>query len=226
MKRYEALKILAKHVKDDLAMVSLGGMIDEWWSLRPNSTQSFFNKGMGTVVGCAYGLAAALPHRRVVAIDGDGSFLMSLGMLPVMGSIPLNNLVVIVLDNESHEVVGGVPSHTANGTDLSSMAKGAGVGQAATVRNENELEEVLSQAFSDNQQYFIVIKVEQGTIRFPEDERKRTDGKEDKYHFVRHIEDLEGTIIIPRELVSIRPIDGDVTWDDVTLFKNLKLKDN
>ena len=41
MKRYEALKILAKHVKDDLAMVSLGGMIDEWWSLRPNSTQSF-----------------------------------------------------------------------------------------------------------------------------------------------------------------------------------------
>lgn len=221
MKRYEALKIVAKHTKDDLAMVSLGGMIDEWWSLRPNSTQTFFNKGMGTVVGCAYGLAKAMSHRRVVAIDGDGSFLMSIGMLPVMGSQPLNNLIVIILDNESHEVVGGVPTHTANGTDLAAMAKGAGIVKALTVKDESELESALNQAFSGQELYFIVAKVEQGTVRFPDKERKRTDGKEDKYHFVRNIEDLEQVTIIPRELASIRPIEGDVTWEDVTFFKRL-----
>ena len=85
MKRHEALHLIARYVKDDLVTISLGGMIDEWWTLRPNSQQTFFNKGMGMVVPCAYGLAEALSHRNIVAIDGDGSFLMCLSILPVLG---------------------------------------------------------------------------------------------------------------------------------------------
>lgn len=212
MKRYEFLQVLAKHVTDELAVVSLGGTIDEWNSLRP-SPKNLYLKIMGSITPVAYGLAEALPHRRVISLDTDGSFLLNMGILPTLGNEQPKNLVVIVLDNECYEVIGRAPTHTQGGrVDLAAMARGAGVERAVTVRTVEEAEAAIKDAFATEGTSFIVAKLEPGTMVFPEEERKRTDGLEDKYIFVRHIEDLERITIIPREVKSVRTVEGKYTW--------------
>ena len=212
MKRFDCLKILASHLKgDELAVCALGGMIDEWWHLKPDE-KTLFLKIMGSITPVAFGIADSLPHRKVISLDTDGSLLLNLGILCTIGNEHPNNLLTIVMDNECYEVIGRAPTHTAGNVDLAAMARGAGIKRAVLVRTPEEFEKELAAALNWQEPGFIVAKLEPGTTVFPEEERKRTDGKEDKYRFVRYIEDLEQKIIIPREVKSLRKVEGTVTW--------------
>jgi len=212
MKRYEALKILAPRVREeDLAVVALGGTIDEWYSLHPGPN-SLYLKIMGAITPVAFGLADSLPHRRVFSLDTDGSLLLNMGILCTIGNEQPKNLVTLVIDNECYEVIGGPPTHTSRNVDLAAMARGAGIRGAVAVRTPEELERELAAALGREEPGFIVLKLERGTAVFPEEARKRTDGHEDKYRFVRHIEDTEKITIIPREVKSVRKVEGPANW--------------
>jgi thiamine pyrophosphate-dependent acetolactate synthase large subunit-like protein len=211
MKRYECLKALAAHLKDELAVIALGGMIDEWYRVR-NSDKNLYLKIMGSITPVAFGLADSLPHRKVVSLDTDGSLLLNLGILCTIGNERPKNLVTVVMDNECYEVIGRAPTHTAGNVNLAEMAKGAGIRNAVLVRTIEEFEKEIAAALEREEPGFIVAKLEPGTEVFPESERKRSDGFEDKYRFVRYIEDSERTTIIPREVKSLRKVEGPVTW--------------
>jgi phosphonopyruvate decarboxylase len=64
--------------------------------------------GMGHASQIAAGIAFSSPERKVVCIDGDGAVLMHAGALAVSADCP--NLLHIVLNNESHDSVGGQPT--------------------------------------------------------------------------------------------------------------------
>jgi thiamine pyrophosphate-dependent acetolactate synthase large subunit-like protein len=215
MKRFDCLKIIASHLQgDELVVVALGGMIDEWHHLRP-SDKNLFLKIMGSITPVAFGIAGSLPHRRVISLDTDGSLLINLGILCTIGNEQPKNLLTIIMDNECYEVIGGPPTHTAYNVDLSAMARGAGIKGAVLVRTPGEFESALTSAMNTDGPGFIVAKLEKGTTVFPEEERKRTDGFEDKYRFVRYIEDSEKVTIIPREVKSLRKVEGRTTWDNL-----------
>ncbi|ATW26469.1 thiamine pyrophosphate-dependent enzyme [Candidatus Formimonas warabiya] len=214
MKRFECLKIIASHLQgDELAVVALGGMIDEWHHLRP-SNKNLFLKIMGSITPVAFGLADSLPHRRVVSLDTDGSMLLNMGILCTIGNVQPKNLITIIMDNECYEVIGGPPTHTAYHVDLAAMGRGAGIERAVAVNNLEDFEKALTEAYHTEGPSFIVAKLERGTEIFPEEERKRTDGLEDKYNFVRYIEDSEKVTIIPREVKSLRKVEGPVKWNE------------
>jgi thiamine pyrophosphate-dependent acetolactate synthase large subunit-like protein len=147
--------------------------------------------GIGSPAGL--GLALALPHRRVVVLDGDGSMLLNLGVLATLGNLKPPNLTIFVMDNECYESIGGFPTATAGGVDLAAMAKGAGVKNATTTRTAEEFKTAAERALSDTAFHFIVAKVEKGTKRLPP---IYMDGIEEAYHFLRHIEESEGIHII------------------------------
>lgn len=212
MKRFDCLKILASHLIDELAVVALGGVIDEWHSCRPDN-KNLYLKAMGAVTPVAFGLSGALLHRKVISIDTDGSMLLNMGILATLGNERPKNLIVLILDNECYEVIGLAPTHTAKNVDLAKMAHGAGIPNVATVRTLTDFEEKLKKALNSNELNFIVLKLEPGSEVFPEEKRKRTNGEEDKYNFVRHIEDLENVTIIPREVKSIRKIETSYAWN-------------
>ena len=212
MKRFDCLQVLATHLKDELAVISIGGTIDEWNKVRP-SDKNMYLKIMGAITPAAFGLSVALPHRKVISIDTDGSILLDLGIIATLGNEQPKNLIVIILDNECYEVIGRPPCHTSKNVDLAKMAMGAGIKNSYTVRKVDEFEKVIQETLGKNELSFIVLKLEPGSKVFPTEERKRTNGTEDKFRFVRHIEDLEGITIIPREVKSIRTIDTAYTWD-------------
>lgn len=200
MKRYELLKELAKLVTDqDLVITSIGGVKPEWYSLMPGNGTMFAD-----LLGCAtpfsLGVALNLPHRRVVALDTDGGMLFNLGALCTVGKESPPNLTIIVFDNEHYEgVVGCPPTHTGGRVDLAGMASAAGIPNTATVKSIENFVQSATMMLSDNKTGLIVAKIEPGVFKdIPPERVKQSDGIEDKYRFLRHIEQLEKISIRPR----------------------------
>src|SRR5260370_3491277 len=135
MKRFDCMKALAGRLKDELVILSLGASVDEWYNAAPHMrSASLFQQQLGCVTPQAFGLAAGLPHRRIVSLDTDGGMMFNLGILATLGNEQPKNLFVVVWDNECYQSIGGPPTHTASGrVDLAAIARGPGVDQAFTV---------------------------------------------------------------------------------------------
>ena len=52
-----------------------------------------------------------------------------------------------------------------------------------------------SGSWGDRELGYLVAKIEPGVHPWADDERKPTDGVEDKYRFIRYVEQLEGKVI-------------------------------
>lgn len=198
MKRYDALQRMSRLVTaDDYVVTSIGTIKDEWYSLMPGDGTIFLSQ-MGGVIPFAFGLAVALPHRRVIAFDTDGSCLANLGAFCTLANELPSNLTVMVFDNQIYEGVGGHPTHTSRNVDLERIAAGAGIPVTATARDPEAVTRLASEMLADDQLGFICVKIEPGVFRdFPPDRFKVSDGTEDKYKFIRHVERREGISIKP-----------------------------
>ncbi|MER8405929.1 thiamine pyrophosphate-dependent enzyme [Mesorhizobium sp. M1307] len=196
MKRFDCMKALAARLKDELVILSLGGSVDEWYNAAPHMREaSLFQQQLGCVTPQAFGLAAGLPHRRVVSLDTDGGLLFNLGILATLGNEQPKNLFIVVWDNECYQSIGGPPTHTALGrVDLAAIARGAGVENAHTARTVEEFDAHCARGLAFDAPYVVVAKVS-GTVQ-PDIKRKYSDGREDKYIFVRHVEASEGIVIM------------------------------
>jgi thiamine pyrophosphate-dependent acetolactate synthase large subunit-like protein len=196
MKRFDCMKALAARLKDELVILSLGASVDEWYNAAPHMrSASLFQQQLGCVTPEAFGLAAGLPNRRIVSLDTDGGMMFNLGILATLGNEQPKNLFVVVWDNECYQSIGGPPTHTASGrVDIAAIARGAGVEQAFTVRTVEEFDQHCAKGLASEVPYVVVAKVA-GTVQ-PDIKRKHSDGREDKYIFVRHVEATENIVIM------------------------------
>lgn len=198
--RYELLGCMAAKLPEDALVMAtyIGAVSFEWAAHTEEHPRSAHLGQMGDVIGLALGLALALPHRKVVCLDGDGSVLMELGQLVAVGQEQPRNLVIVVVDNECYESIGwGAHGRrataTSRNTDLPAMAAAAGVPYAVNVTTMEQLEAELDLAFSQEGCRFLNVKTEPGHARVAP---RQTDGIEDKYRFVRYVEQLEGIQIL------------------------------
>lgn len=195
MKRYDCMEVLARKLKGELVIVSLGGSVDEWYDAAPHMREaSLFQQQLGCVTAEALGLAIGLPHRRIVALDTDGGIIFNLGILATLAQEQPPNLTVVIWDNECYLSIGGPPTHTGRGLDLAAVARAAGIKLARTATRLAEFEAFCEEALTREGLSFLVAKVEPQVI--PGVTRKATDGKEDKYTFVRYVERTERVVII------------------------------
>ena len=196
MKRFDCMRALAARLKDELVILSLGASVDEWYNAAPHMrSASLFQQQLGCVTPEAFGLAVGLPHRRIVSLDTDGGMMFNLGILATLGNEQPKNLLVVVWDNECYQSIGGPPTHTASGrVDLAAIARGAGVEQAFTVNTVEEFDAHCAKGLASDVPYVVVAKVA-GTVQ-PDIKRKHSDGREDKYIFVRHVEATENIVIM------------------------------
>ena len=198
--RYACMELLGRRLRDELVILSLGGAVDEWYNAAPHMrAASLFQQQLGCVSAEAFGLAVGLPHRRVVSLDTDGGLLFNLGILATLGNERPANLFVVVWDNEQYQSIGGPRTHTASGrVDLAAIARGAGIDQAHTVDTLEDFDAHCAAGLAAREPYLVVAKTD-GVLQ-PGIRRKHSDGLEDKYVFVRHVEETEGiTIMGPSE---------------------------
>jgi sulfopyruvate decarboxylase subunit beta len=211
--RYEWLGRLAKKIPDDALVMStmIGAVCYEWAALSKEHPRNCMLSLMGFGIGLATGVALALPHRKVVCIDGDGSVLLELGQLVLLGQERPKNLVIFVVDNAAYESIGTTkgasprPTATAANADLAAIALGSGVPYAKNVKTMDEFERELNLAFSELECRFINVRTKTGPSKVPP---RQFDGFEDKYRFVRHVEQLEGKQFMTRQLQDLELMKG------------------
>jgi thiamine pyrophosphate-dependent acetolactate synthase large subunit-like protein len=186
MQRYDYLKLIAANAKDALC-VSTGWGSREWWAVRP-SEGNLKTRTLGLVSSIAAGLAIVLPHRKVIAIDGDGAFLMNLCGLPTIAQQNPGNLIHLLFDNEIYEASGGTAT-ASRSSDAVAIAKGAGYRHALWVTSLEEFRGAFAKAWEESELTLIAVKVDPGQ---PKDlPPLKLDEVENKYRFMRYLEATE-----------------------------------
>jgi thiamine pyrophosphate-dependent acetolactate synthase large subunit-like protein len=190
MQRYECLEQLVPLITDQLVVTSLSGQRVEWGSLRQHDGNLLLGS-MGNALAVGLGLALALPKRKVIVLESDGSLLLSLFNLPTVANMNPANLAVFVFDNQAYSGTKiSEPTATAGKTDLAGMAKSAGIDHSLTVRDVASFTREANGAVNESGLRFVVAKVEEsrGHRRI---ERTNVDLLENKYVFVRYLERTE-----------------------------------
>lgn len=191
MQRYDYLKAIAGDSGDALA-VCTGWAAREWWAVRP-SDGNLKTRTLGLVSSIAAGLAIALPHRKVIAIDGDGAFLMNLCGLPTIARQNRGNLLHLLFDNEIFEASGGTAT-ASSACDAVALAKGAGYKHALWVKTPEEFRSAFTHAWEKNQLTLLAVKIEPGQPKnLPP---LKLDEIENKYRFMRYLEATEKRAIL------------------------------
>ena len=160
MTRLDALKAIYPRLEDKVVVTIMGAVAAELQSIGHRPNFFYLQHAMGLASSMGLGIALTRPDRRVVVFDGDGSVLMNLGGLTTLARYRPRNLVHVVFDNESLLSVGGFPTATSTGSDLTKMAEAAGVPRAATVRALAEFTRAFDEAIGANDLTTIVAKVD------------------------------------------------------------------
>lgn len=162
MMREEVITHIVSYSGEDPIVSTTGKASRELFEIREKNNKShkydFLTVGsMGHTSSIALGIALNSTDKKVWCIDGDGSMLMHMGSMAVIGAINPDNLIHIVINNSSHETVGGMPT-VAGTVDLPSIAKACKYPVVYSVDNYKDLDMVLDEARKLNSLCFIEIK--------------------------------------------------------------------
>lgn len=164
MLRIEAIALAAEAAaaQDALLISNIGFPSRELFSVKDRPENFYMLGSMGLASSIGLGLALARPERKVMVLDGDGSVLMNLGTLATIAHYAPHNYQLVILDNCCYGSTGSQPTCTHLGTDLSALAKAAGVKNVNLVERTEDLHQAL---FEDD--LVVIVKVEPGNAPVP-----------------------------------------------------------
>ena len=104
-----------------------------WRTIAPDDLSIGCVGFMGGASSLGLGLALAMPKRRVIVYDGDGSLLMQLGSLATIAGAAPRNLTHLIFKNGVYHTSGAQEIPGGLNVDFVQMAKGAGYRKAYAV---------------------------------------------------------------------------------------------
>lgn len=167
MSREEVIKCIVDLLDGEEIVVSTTGMTSrELYEYRAERGDSHSNDfltvgSMGHTASIAMGIARAQPSRRVICLDGDGSVIMHMGSLGIIGQSDLSNFIHIVLNNGAHDSVGGQPT-VGFGIDLVRIAQACGYQGARSVSSPEALKEVFPESVDNQGPILLEVRVNKG----------------------------------------------------------------
>lgn len=113
MDRLTALAVIDDIVGDDPLVVTCGATSRELAARHGRDTHLYLLDSMGLSAAIGLGLALTSGH-PVWAIEGDGSLLMGLTVLPTLGIYAPSTYTLIVLDNHEHASADHMPTQAVH----------------------------------------------------------------------------------------------------------------
>lgn len=190
MVREEAIRHIANAADQDPVVSTTGKISRELFEIREakgtGHSYDFLTVGsMGHSSSIALGIAIHNPKSKIWCIDGDGAVLMHMGALAVIGKVAPGNLVHVVINNESHETVGGLPT-AAGTTDLVLAARACGYPYATSADTFEQLDRELDEAKQREGLCFIEVKCAIGARK--DLGRPTTTTYENKENFMKYLQ--------------------------------------
>ncbi|WP_026930467.1 thiamine pyrophosphate-dependent enzyme [Glycomyces tenuis] len=132
----DAIRALLDRDRSALVVSTCGYITRDLYNLEDRPQHLYLVGTMGIAAPLGLGIAVAEPGRRVLVLDGDGSFAMNPGCLPMIGE-QRPDLVHAVLDNGAHESTGG--QRTAALGDPVAMALACGYAAAHRIETADRI---------------------------------------------------------------------------------------
>jgi phosphonopyruvate decarboxylase len=155
-------QLLQLCAKEDLILSTTGKTSREVFELRVKLGQKqrdFLTVGgMGHTASIALGVAIGQPLRRVVCLDGDGSMLMHMGSMPVIASYKPQHFVHVLLNNGSHESVGGQTT-SADHVNFEQLSTAVGYVGYAQAHDETTLQHAWQSLCDKNGPVLLELKI-------------------------------------------------------------------
>jgi len=189
MLREDIIKHVVAVTREDIIVSTTGKASRELFEIREATGQThgtdFLTVGsMGHSSSIAFGIALQKPDKKIWIIDGDGAMLMHMGSMAVIGSYAPKNIVHIIINNTSHETVGGQPT-VADKINIVEIAKGCGYPNAMSVDNFDDLDRALNDAKERDELSLIEVKSAIGARA--DLGRPTTSAKENKEAFMKYL---------------------------------------
>jgi thiamine pyrophosphate-dependent acetolactate synthase large subunit-like protein len=198
--RLALIKELASIVPEDVVVVSSIGNNSAFWGELAEREANLFHATLGMCTPAAFGLAMALPRRKVIALDADGNLILNLGVLGTIANENPTNLTILVMDNHnylgSHKREPGMPTATGGKMKLQEVAKGCGIESAHMVQDVAKFSEKIQMALKSDGPHFISAQIEAIDNDRPGRNKRVPDPRENKYQFAKYIERTEGVQIL------------------------------
>lgn len=168
-----ALHLLSNMVEEDAIVTTEVGQNQIWtarnWNFK-DQTKLVTSGGFGTM---GYGLPAAVgaklaaPDRQVIAVEGDGSFQMSMGELATIVAHDLDIKIILLCNNELGMVneyqrvrnYNNYAVHLAGNPDFSVLASAYGI-KSAVVRDYADLEKAYEAMLAWEGPYLLQINID------------------------------------------------------------------
>lgn len=162
MNRRDLIQLLLTSMESDsLVLCTTGKSGRELYEIREelglSHEKDFLSIGaMGHLTGLATGITMS-SNKKIYILDGDGALMMHMGGLFNLVNNSKGNFKYILINNGSHQSVGGQPSPLAM-FDESRLLHGLGFESVTIVQDESQLLD-LKASLSTNKKDAIVIRV-------------------------------------------------------------------
>lgn len=192
MIREEIVQHILMATGEDPVISSTGKLSRELFETRTANGQShkydFLTVGsMGHTSSIALGIALNKPEQKIWCVDGDGAVLMHMGSMAVLGAIKPKNVVHVIINNGSHETVGGMPT-VASQIDLVGVSKACGYPYAVCTDNFDDLDKELKAAKCRDELSMIEVRCSIGARKNLG--RPTTTALENKKSFMEYLKGL------------------------------------
>jgi len=165
--REQAIKRLVEQLDSNDRVVATTGMpareLYEFRVARGDGMENDFLVvgSMGHAASIAQGLARSQPGRRLICLDGDGSVLMHMGSLAIVGQSQQENLLHVVLNNGAHDSVGGQPT-CAFAINLSGVARACGYREVLVAVELEDIDQAFTYLLARKGPSFLEIRLNKG----------------------------------------------------------------
>ena len=166
--RYDFIVELLKQITNNSRIISTTGYTSrELMGLRKKlkikkGKDFYMVGGMGHSSSVALGYAIN-SKKQVYCLDGDGSTLMHLGSLRTIGSLKRKNYKHIVLNNNSHESVGGQPT-SADGINFKKLSHSLGYKNYFSLKNKNDIKSKIKKLVKSRGPSMLEVKIKNGSL--------------------------------------------------------------
>jgi phosphonopyruvate decarboxylase len=151
-----------------------------------NLGKDFLTVGsMGHTSQIALGIAISKPSKQVYCLDGDGSLIMHMGGMAIVGNADVSNFKHIILNNGAHDSVGGQPTMGFD-IDIPKIAEACGYKRVFSVNDVEKLKSKVMELQSCVGPALLEVKIRKGARS--DLGRPSLSPIENKQRFMEHVE--------------------------------------
>lgn len=173
MKTADMLKVFLRHRGDAIVVPGRGGRFWVDMTDKPSLDLALGDPAMGGHAGFAFGLALALPHRKVVLFDSEGDVQMGLSILITIAELKPANFYHFMLDNGCYATTGGQPVPNAENVAYDMIARGAGYPRTHAIADLDTFAAQLPKILSEPGPVFCGLKIEPEIENKPIGQRRK-----------------------------------------------------